>query len=94
MKAKEYAEKYKVDPTDQTIGKIAIEMLLEVKIIAESRHAQTSESLISILKEQINKWRAFAKIVEHIGENKVREDGLKRLIIKDFSFIPIEDLVD
>jgi hypothetical protein len=84
MKAKEYAEKYKESPTDKTVGEIAIAMLAEVKTIAEIRHAQSPEALISILNEAIDKWRKFSDIV---GDG-VRPDGLKLFIIKDFPFIP------
>ena len=85
MKAKEYAEKYKANPTPQCLGRIAVEMLVEVKGIAESRHAKSDDALISILNEVINKWRAFAKIV---GDESISTDGLKQLIVKDFPFIP------
>lgn len=85
MKAKDYAEKYKANPTLQCTGEIAVAMLVEVGEIAKVRHATTNEALIAILNEMINKWRAFAKLT---GDKTIREDGLKRFIIKDFPFIP------
>ena len=92
MKAKEYANKYKENPSDEVLGKIAIDMLVEIKTISELRHAKSGEALISILNEMINKWRAFALLVKDIGEHHVREDGLKLFIIKDFPFIPVDRL--
>ena len=84
MKAKEYAAEYKANPTLEKLGKIAAGMLSEMAIVAETRHAKSDEALISIINEQIDKWRAFAGLA---GDG-IKPDGLKILIRRDFPFIP------
>ena len=66
---------YKNNPTDQELVNTVKSFLLESKDIIESRHAKSNEALISILNEQIDKWRSFARLVENYGEYQVREDG-------------------
>ena len=85
MRANEYAAKYAATPTNGTLTGIAFAMLLETKELAETRHAQSTEALISILNEQIDKWRSFAS---KVGDGTINPDGLKMLIAKDFPFIP------
>ena len=46
-KAKEYVEKYKANPTDQTLVEILKEIIVEMKEICNIRHARSNEALIS-----------------------------------------------
>lgn len=76
MKAKEYAEHYQGDPGTDALIAIANAFAVEVKSIAEQRHATSDGALIAILDEQDRKWRAFARIVGA----EVREDGFEGYI--------------
>ncbi len=84
MKAKQYVEQYKYNPTVETLQKIAFDMIIETKDIMGKRHAKTDEAMISVIKETILKWKAFVNLV---GDKGIREDGLKDLILKKFEFI-------
>jgi len=81
-KAKEYATEFNTNPTNETLGKIAMAFLFEVKEIGEVRHVQKDNAVISIFKEQDQKWRAFAKLSKGI-----RPDGFQILVKEKLPFI-------
>jgi len=81
-KAKEFAAEFKANPNNETLGKIAMAFLFEVKEIGEVRHAQREGALIAIFKEQDQKWRAFAKLSKGI-----RPDGFQILVKEKLPFI-------
>lgn len=89
MKARDYAAQYKENPTGEQAATIAIAMCQEVKEIAEKRRVHSNAAIIAVLKEQIKKWQAFARLVDDPKSNIVVEpDGLKKFILKEFDFIP------
>ncbi|MFA5211681.1 MAG: hypothetical protein WC414_04290 [Patescibacteria group bacterium] len=81
MKAKEYAQKYIDNPTDETLYEIAKEMFFEIDIIRKARNAQSNEAMIAIINEQSDKWRKFANIVKNVSINIVKEDGFKNFVL-------------
>ena len=84
MKAKEYAENYKLNPTPENLSEIAFDMIIETKDIFEKRHARTDEAMFAVIKETIMKWEAFVKLV---NDKSIRKEGLKDLILKEFPFL-------
>ena len=89
MKAKEYAEKYKSDPTLEKLAEIAMEFIFEIKKIAEVRHVKIDIGMIAILKEIIDKWHAFVRLT---GDPRIKKEGLKNLILKEFPFLTEDQL--
>jgi len=81
VKAKEYAEKYKANPTPQTLVEIAKEMVFEIEEIYKIRHGKSDEALIAVFDEQERKWQAFVQLVD---DPNVRRDGFKRFCQKHF----------
>lgn len=76
MKAKEYAEKYFANPTDNTLKEIFCGLLVEIKTIAKQRRVQRTSAFVSILNEVDDKWRAFIRI---IGD-RINPDGFELLV--------------
>lgn len=71
MKAKEYFEKYdELIIKDQIAGsventkKLIIELSDEVKDICEARHVKYDAAVVSVLKEQNQKWNAICSLYE------------------------------
>lgn len=72
MKAKEYFEKYDksiveeaIQPEvkkDGAIAQLYIEMFSEMKKIIEIRHIQNDNSLMSLVREQNDKWNAIERL--------------------------------
>lgn len=52
---------FNADPTPETLVKIACAMDAETSEILKSRGIQKDASFLSLLKEQDNKWQAFAR---------------------------------
>lgn len=67
MKAKDYAKNFDGNLSEDDFKKAVIKTItdffIEVEEIKTSRNAFTDSSLLSILKEQDNKWRALSDIV-------------------------------
>ena len=65
MKAKEYLQEYLGDarPINERLTDIVLKFVSEVKTIGEARHAKSDMSLVAIIKEQDQKWRAFARML-------------------------------
>jgi len=82
MKAKDYAQRFKDDPTDETLMEIAHDSFREVKEIGEMRHVQYDIGFLSILDEQDRKWRAFARMCPEINPL-----GFRTLVFKQFPFL-------
>lgn len=79
MKAKEYAEFYKENPTPERLKGIIKDFMAQLVPLAEQRHAQTTAAFCAILNELDDKWRAFVRLV---GDENIRPDGFERLIEK------------
>lgn len=88
MKAKEYAQQYNAAKTEEekkeAIRKIIVGFVAEVKSLAQARKAVSNSALASIVKEQDDKWRAFARLVE---DKTVDPDGFKNFNIRRFPYI-------
>jgi hypothetical protein len=76
MKAKEYADRYKANPTDLELVRIARDMILEIKTLMEQRHAKYDSALFPIIDEINDKWRAFVRI----SDQGFLEDGFKNYL--------------
>lgn len=93
MKAKEYTNKLfefcegHEDPESVTINasRILILFLKEGQELAESRNARSDEADIAILKEQSDKWRAFANNVnKHFKLPIIKPTGYKDFVISEY----------
>lgn len=80
MRAKDYAYQFLQDPTDETLARIAADMLLEVPTIVRKRNIKLDRGFISVIKEQDQKWHCFARQVAKNGYPEVREDGFTMLV--------------
>jgi hypothetical protein len=69
MKAAEMAAAYKANPTTKTIADLATEAVMATKTMAEARRIASDSALIAILKEQDDKWRAFARKCPDVNPN-------------------------
>jgi hypothetical protein len=61
MKAEELAARYVCSPNIDTVINLATEVVLETKAIASKRNVQTDAAMTAILREQEDKWKAFAR---------------------------------
>ena len=84
MKAKEYAERYKANPTDKELMRVAFDLLMETKELAEQRHVSTNAGLFGVIDEIANKWRAFVRLV---NDPNLRTDGFELLIKQRFPWV-------
>ena len=86
-KAKEYAERYldsfKSGSQVEALRDILSDLAGEVKEIATQRHVRTNESLVTILKEQENKWKAIVRIVNNdptAAKDQLKLSGFRSII--------------
>ena len=79
MKAREYAEDYKANPSLQKLGEIVSKIFLEIEGIAKIRHVKNDEAILSILTEQDQKWRTFVQLV---GDSNINPAGFENFIKK------------
>jgi len=91
MRAKEYAGRYKNNPTDDELGKIVIEFMHEIKLLADSRHSHAEPVIKSIVYEQDKKWRAFAR---EVGNDHIKPTGFMDLLKHKFPEIAAAILED
>lgn len=86
MKAKEYFAKYEEGImkeatqtevlTDGNIAKLYIEMFSEMKTIIEIRHIQNDNSLMSLIREQNDKWNAIERLfIKKYGVSPIAHNG-------------------
>ena len=61
LRAKDMAAFFDADPTPETLVKIACAMDAETSEILKERGIKNDASFLSLLKEQDNKWKAFAR---------------------------------
>lgn len=97
-KAKEYAREYIENPTDEALGEIVwqisvneVKELFEQRGVTEARIAarhspgNATFTIISILDQQNDKWKAFARRVNAaLGVHHLKEDGFEALLKKNF----------
>jgi len=83
MKAKEYFAKHNLSEPFETKENSDIamhnvkDMILETKEIAKVRGVKTNAGLTAILKETIDKYKAYNVLIEkHYGEQKLKDDGI------------------
>ena len=86
--AKEHASEFlspeykTIEEVNRAITEIANNFIREILELAQQRCISSNEALASIIKEQIQKWHTFARIVnEEAGVDVVKKDGLKDLLI-------------
>lgn len=61
LRAKDMAAFFDADPTPEALVKIACAMDVETSEILKARGIQKDASFLALLKEQDNKWQAFAR---------------------------------
>lgn len=86
-KAQEYAEEIVRrigDGEDRTevFRETCIQMLEEIKEIAEVRHARSDGAIAAIFEEQHRKWMSIVRRLPPAESEDLREDGLMRLTRK------------
>lgn len=88
MKAKEYAEKFltkkfvSAEVISEEIVSIANEFMTETVDICRARNSSSESCLIAALKEQCNKWKAFARIInKRVGGDVIEPEGFKNYAI-------------
>jgi hypothetical protein len=74
MKAKQYAEKLKADlekgrEPAKAVTEILNDFFKEADHLGKMRRVSTDAGLAAILREQSQKWRAFARLVTGIAED-------------------------
>lgn len=94
MKAKEYFAKYEEEImkeatqtevlTDGNIAKLYIEMFSEMKTIIEIRHIQNDNSLMSLIREQNDKWNAIERLfIKKYGVSPIAHNGFLTACVED-----------
>ena len=77
MKAKDYAERYKSDPTDAELVSVALDMLAEIKTMVTARHAKYDSALYPIINEINDKWHVFVRLS---GISEIYHDGFENIL--------------
>ena len=91
MKAVEYFVKYDLavyaeahDPEIKPNGamwKLIVEFSQELKEMAEKRHIQYDRAVLSLIREQNDKWNALVRLFEKkYGVSPIKRDGFKAVI--------------
>ena len=94
MKAKEYFAKYEEEImkeatqtevlTDGNIVKLFVEMFSEMKKIIEVRHIQNDNSLMSLIREQNDKWNAIERLfIKKYGVSPIAHNGFLTACVED-----------
>lgn len=94
MKAKEYFAKYEEEImkeatqtevlTDGNMAKLYIEMFSEMKTIIEIRHIQNDNSLMSLIREQNDKWNAIERLfIKKYGVSPIAHNGFLSACMED-----------
>ena len=92
MKAKEYYEKYKLDILSVDQGKyipatqnFIQELFAEMQTISKARNVRFDRGLISIMKEQNDKYKAVVRLFEkEFGASPLRLDGFEMILERRF----------
>lgn len=84
MRARDYAFLYQQEPTDQNLAEIASDFLREIPAIVRKRKIILDEGARTVVLEQDQKWRCFARQASRAGDPTVDPDGLKNLIAKKY----------
>ena len=90
MKAKDYAEQFFKD--EQTMSdidctsKVFVGFVTEIETISKTRNVSTTDGMLSIIKEQDRKWKAFCRIVNK-DQPCFKEDGFLALLVKEMPWL-------
>lgn len=76
LKTAAYVERYKADPTDETINGIMSDIVLEIPVLRKQR-GESKTVFFGILNELDDKWRSF---VRHCGNDKVSIHAFKAVM--------------
>lgn len=99
MKAIAYFDKYAKQIQESSdekevlrnISNLVTDMMLEVKVIATQRKIQRDSALISIFKEQNQKWNALVSLLEkRYGASKIIRNGFSiyaESFLSEFPFL-------
>jgi len=72
MKAKELAARYKENPTQETVAHMAYDMVMEIKALHDARHSRSDASMMAVLREQNDKWKAVCRLCPGISVDAFR----------------------
>ena len=90
MKAKDYAEQFFKD--EQTMSdidctsKVFAGFVTEIETISKTRNVSTTDGMLSIIKEQDQKWKAFCRIINK-DQPRFKEDGFLALLVKEMPWL-------
>ena len=84
MKAKDYYEIYKNNPTSKELIGVAWAMFLESKTLIEDRKCKTNSAIFAVMDEIIAKWKAFGVLTKDEGINP---NGMESLYASKMSEI-------
>jgi hypothetical protein len=84
MKAKEYAKRFKDNPTDEVLKNIFFDFVGEITTMANQRNITTNAGLKGVVIELDKKWVAFAK---EVGGGIIKPDGFTDLVKLKFGDI-------
>ena len=70
--------------TDGNMAKLYIEMFSEMKTIIEIRHIQNDNSLMSLIREQNDKWNAIERLfIKKYGVSPIAHNGFLSACMED-----------
>jgi len=73
VKAKEYLAQYNAAADkDEALNKVVLGLLNELKTILDQRNARSNHAVIAVLREQDQKFRAFARMVTDLPPDFVQ----------------------
>lgn len=72
MKAKDYAIRYKMMPTEFTLTGIGLDFMKEMFDLAEARHISTDAGWVGVINEIDQKWQSFARQCDDLNPDGFR----------------------
>ena len=69
MKAKDLALRFKEEPTLEMAKKIAFDMVMETKELADMRGVKSNSGIAAVLKQQNEKWQALTRLCPELNPN-------------------------
>lgn len=81
MKAIEYADLYREDLSDpkKALDKVFFGLIHEMQALIKQRNIKTDQGLHGVVKEIINKWKAFVRIINADGP-VLNPDGFEAVL--------------
>ena len=89
MRAKEYAEEFRDNPSLETMAEIANAFLRETSELTKGRKCQSREAIFAVLDEQDRKWQSLARLIPGIkpeGYLIVLEQVMPTILYEDYKY--------